>query len=364
MTSSSFDLVLLQETKLHNITPFKLASFLPASLANFVHLDAVGTSGGILTAWNNNLLRLKNSVIKDRSVSVQFECCSSNLTFWATNVYGPNAEIDRDSFFQEIIDLQPTISGPWIIAGDFNSVRSADDRNTGRVTVTETQRFNEWLHDLQVQELPLLDRNFTWSNMQSTPILTRIDRVFFNAEWNAALPNSRLHTLPRSTSDHFPLNVDASTQIPKSGLFRYENNWKFRPLFKELVHDSWTSWHNGYDMAATLNGKLKYLRNRIKTWKKTCKPVKVYLDCCKFTLNFLDWLKENRPLSTLEFFFRGMVKEKLQFYVHSYAVAARQRGKINWCVLGDEDTRFYHSRASDRLRSNQIKVIHANDIYY
>ena len=39
-------------------------------------------------------------------------------------------------------------------------------------------------------------------------------------------------------------------------------------------------------------------------------------------------------------------------------VAARQRDKLNWCLLGNEDTRFYHKRASARLRANQIKVIH------
>lgn len=52
-----------------------------------------------------------------------------------------------------------------------------------------------------------------------------------------------------------------------------------------------------------------------------------------------------------------MVKQKIEDLVHFIAVAARQRGKINWCVLGDEDTRFYHARASARCRNNQIKVI-------
>ncbi|PNT74395.1 hypothetical protein BRADI_1g14005v3, partial [Brachypodium distachyon] len=192
------------ETKLNNISPFKLASFLPPSVMSFVHLDAMGASGGILTAWNNNKFHLKQS-LWDRSVSAQFDCCASSLTFWVTNVYEPNSEADRDNFFQELFDLQQIVTGPWIIAGDFNTVRSADDRNSGRVTTTETLRFNNWLHDMQVQELPLLDRNYTWSNMQSTPILTRIDRVFFNTDWDLALPNSTLHSLPRCTSDHFPL---------------------------------------------------------------------------------------------------------------------------------------------------------------
>jgi hypothetical protein len=33
---------------------------------------------------------------------------------------------------------------------------------------------------------------------------------------------------------------------------------------------------------------------------------------------------------------------------------------IHWCVLGDEDSSFYHSRASARLRSNQIKMVESD----
>jgi hypothetical protein len=36
---------------------------------------------------------------------------------------------------------------------------------------------------------------------------------------------------------------------------------------------------------------------------------------------------------------------------------ARQIGKVTWCVLGDDDTRFFHSHTSARLKSNKIKVI-------
>lgn len=323
-----------------------------------MHLDASGASGGILTAWNNDRFHLNQSVFKDRSVSVLLECCTSNTSFWITNIYVPNFESDRDAFVQDLFDIHSNCSGPWAIAGDFNTVRSADDRNSGQASVLETQRFNNWLRDMQVQELPILDRNFTWSNMQSHPILTRIDTFFFNSNWDLAFPNSTLHSMHRCTSDHFPLKIEASTQIPKSCLFRYENNWNFSPFFRNPVHDSWTNWFGGTDMAAILNYKLKNLRKEIKIWKKNCRPINAYIDCCKFTLSFLDWLEEGRPLSFLEFFFRGMVKEKLQFFVHASALAAWQRGKIIWCVLGDEDTRFYHSRASARLRGNKIKVIH------
>jgi hypothetical protein len=39
--------------------------------------------------------------------------------------------------------------------------------------------FNETISDLL--EIPVLDREYTWSNMQNPPILNKLDRVLINA---------------------------------------------------------------------------------------------------------------------------------------------------------------------------------------
>jgi hypothetical protein len=73
--------------------------------------------------------------------------------------------------------------------------------------------FNNMIWDLSLQEIPLLDHVFTWSNMQNPPILSKLDRILINADWNDSLPNSVASTLPRTTSDHFPLKIEVSTNI-------------------------------------------------------------------------------------------------------------------------------------------------------
>jgi hypothetical protein len=75
------------------------------------------------------------------------------------------------------------------MAGDFNSVRSPLERSTLNMTPNE-DIFNEMVWDFSLQEIPLLDRVFTWTNMQNPPILSKLDRVLINAEWNNSLPNS------------------------------------------------------------------------------------------------------------------------------------------------------------------------------
>lgn len=193
--------------------------------------------------------------------------------------------------------------------------------------------------------------------MQTPPTLCKLDRMIINEQWDRIFPNSTLLSLPRLTSDHIPIQLQLSSDIPKPSTFRYENNWKFQQQFKVIVQGTWDSVQPTINAAATIVQKLKALRKEIKIWKKNLKPEKVQLQCAKKTLDLMDWMVEQRTLSELEVTFRNLVKDRINTLVHSIATAARQRGKITWCVLGDEDTDFYHARASARMRKNQIRVI-------
>jgi hypothetical protein len=57
--------------------------------------------------------------------------------FWVSNIYGPNLDEDRPAFFQEIIEAANQINGPWLLAGDFNSIRSPHERSTLHMGLNE-----------------------------------------------------------------------------------------------------------------------------------------------------------------------------------------------------------------------------------
>jgi hypothetical protein len=120
------------------------------------------------------------------------------------------------------------------MAGDFNSVCNPQERSIVNMLSNE-HLFNDFIWDLTLQEIPLLDRFFTWSNMQNLPILSKLDRVLLNPQWGSVLPNTVVSTLPRITSDHYLLKVEISTNIPRPQIFRYCNNWNLKPGFKDLV---------------------------------------------------------------------------------------------------------------------------------
>jgi hypothetical protein len=53
-----------------------------------------------------------------------------------------------------------------MFVGDFNFYRSFQDRNRDGSNMQDIMVFNEIISNLSLQEIPLKERSFTWSNMQ------------------------------------------------------------------------------------------------------------------------------------------------------------------------------------------------------
>jgi hypothetical protein len=65
----------------------------------------------------------------------------------------------------------------WVIAGDFDLIKNPSNSFKLGGDLTEINLFNEIIFDLGLVEICFSGRNFTWSNMQSNP-LVKLDWVF------------------------------------------------------------------------------------------------------------------------------------------------------------------------------------------
>ncbi|CAM0881391.1 unnamed protein product [Alopecurus aequalis] len=323
----------LQETKLASVTPPpKLRSFLPPYLSEHAAVDASGSRGGVLTAWDPRVLALTTTTRNTYSISTSFQSTTSDTTFMITNVYAPSDHTFTDEFVAEMTSLLPLVSGPWIILGDFNLLRRPSDKNNANFNHSLAAKFNAMIHAMGLFELPLLDRLYTWTNSQTVPVLARLDRALFNHDWNAAFPDSALTTLPRPTSDHFPLLVTASTRIPCSSIFRFENSWLLDSSFLPATIDQWTRPVFRRNAAADLTAKAKRFRFAAKVWKREHRFSPFRENNCKFILSLFDFFEESRSLK-----FRA-IRE------------------------GDENSKFFHTRASQRFRRNAVRVLDVDGV--
>ena len=85
--------------------------------------------------------------------------------------------------------------------GDFNEVLSAEERKGGLICHSSVEDFSALIHDLNVIDVPLIGRKYTWVRGKSC---SRLDRMLVEHAWLEQFPNLKLWTVERSMSDHCP----------------------------------------------------------------------------------------------------------------------------------------------------------------
>jgi hypothetical protein len=82
------------------------------------------------------------------------------------------------AFLQELHDIRDLHIGPWLVVGDFNLIVDPANKSRGCLHRSMMARFRRALSSLELKELYLNGRMFTWSNERELPMLQKLDRVF------------------------------------------------------------------------------------------------------------------------------------------------------------------------------------------
>ena len=112
-----------------------------------------------------------------------------------------------------------------MILGNFNYIRGPDNRNRPSGDPNNMMLFNRIIINLDLVEIPLKGRSFTWSNKQDLPLLEKLDWVFTSSDWTFAHPSTMAIPLAKISSDAVPIKVQIDSNIPKSTIFRFEEFW-------------------------------------------------------------------------------------------------------------------------------------------
>jgi hypothetical protein len=62
-----------------------------------------------------------------------------------------------------------------MLVGDFNLIKDPQDRSRPGGDTTNMMNFISAIQALDLEEIPLKGRSFTWSNMQNEPLLEKQD---------------------------------------------------------------------------------------------------------------------------------------------------------------------------------------------
>ena len=141
--------------------------------------------------------------------------------FLIANVYAPCDTTAKQELWARSSHFIINIGDANVcVCGDFNSVRSADERRGRNVVFqqVDADNFNNFIDVSFLLDLPICGRLFTWYRGDGIS-MSRLDRFLVSAKWIESWPNSTQVAHQQGLSDHVPLVLSVD-----------DLNWGSRPL--------------------------------------------------------------------------------------------------------------------------------------
>ena len=356
------EIICFQETKMEQIGRAVIRSLWANRFADWAYQESEGASGGILIMWDRRVVEVLNCVKGQYSISCRFKNTQDQAEWAFSGVYGPNIDADRGLLWEELAGVNSWWGVPWCIGGDFNVIKFPSEKlGVGRHTGA-MQNFSEFIFELGLVDLPLLEGQFTWSNNQDPQAKSRIDRFLVSNDWEEKFSHLSQRALPRFVSDHCPIILECGNFKRGKSYFKFENMW----LHHQDFVGNMRTWWGGYDFQGSpsdiLASKLKALKEDIKKWNKEC-----FGDVRIKKLDLMHELqrieeKENQGLLTEEEkSYRLSTQAELEKTLLLDEVLWRQKSRVQWLKEGDKNTKFFQRTANAHRRNNYIESMQCGE---
>lgn len=215
---------------------------------------------------------------------------NSGLVQWhMTAVYGPQDDNSKLFFLAELRWMRQVVSDKWLIIGDFNLILQAADKNNNKFN----RRYV--VQDLELKELNLHRRKYTWSNDRTH---TRIDRAFCSVGWDLMMPSVFLQALSSNVSDHCPLLIVGNEAVRRFTGFRFEAYWPKLQGYQNTVSAAWSRNLTLLNPFLRLHTKLQRTSKALRLWARNLLGKnKILIQAASKLIGILDVVQEYRLLS-------------------------------------------------------------------
>ncbi|XP_076924162.1 uncharacterized protein LOC143586507 [Bidens hawaiensis] len=257
----------VQETQKVAVSRNHMGKFWGNNEFEWAVVDAIGRSGGLVSMWNPALFSVthvttnRNFILTVGNIKgVESLCC-------IVNVYAPNDLGLRRNLWNSLVDLKSNFDGLWIFLGDFNDVRSPDERFNSVFDPNSALAFNNFISRADLEEYSMGGgRRFTYMSEDGEK-LSKLDRVLVNESFLNSWPDATLKALPRLHSDHCPLILITSAIHFGVAPFRFFNSWLGNNNLDEVVASVFSEGVGGAGPDKALSCILKRLKEKIKEWR-------------------------------------------------------------------------------------------------
>ncbi|XP_022042270.1 uncharacterized protein LOC110944934 [Helianthus annuus] len=353
----------IQETKLSDSTSFMFSKFWGRSAFNYEVVESHGRSGGLACLWCPSMFRCVNSIKHMNFIVVSGIMVHTGTRINMLNIYAPNEAGGRRSLWLELLAIRNSIQGLWILMGDFNEVRNESERMNSEFFESNAEAFNHFILSAGLVEYNMGGGRFTYISDNGDK-LSKLDRYLVCLGVMERWPSASVLALERVASDHRPIILSMIQSDFGHIPFRFFNSWFDLPGFKEYVQQvsSIYRFTGPEDLALAI--KLRWLKNKIKTWLKAEKTRREGLfGEKKRRLVALENEAENRRLEENELEERIDCRNFLAEFDRIKNMDIRQKSRARWALEGDENSTFFHQIINSNISTNRINGLMVDNIW-
>nr|GEV14604.1 RNA-directed DNA polymerase, eukaryota [Tanacetum cinerariifolium] len=327
--------VAIQETKIGIMDLFSVKELWGNLAFDYAFSPFVGSSGGILCAWDPSVFVKDNSMVSDSFVAVYGTWIPSTTKLLVITTYASQNLSERRLLWEYLHHLLDSWDGESILLGDFNEVRFEHERYGSVFNPNGANVFNNFIASSSLVDLPIDGYSFTWSH-KSASKMSNLARFLISDGLLAYFPSLSVTCLDKHLSDHRPI------------LLREIN----------VDYDSWKS-SVGSDSNSIIKLKKKLqVLNLVKMWLAD--------DDQKLLANkgsIQNWLIELDKSFDQGKCTDDLIRERsnlfkdLQDLNHASSLDLIQKAKIRWAVEGDENLKYFHGIINKKCSQLVIRGI-------
>ncbi|GKV52388.1 hypothetical protein SLEP1_g58974 [Rubroshorea leprosula] len=199
--------------------------------------------GRLVRVEKPNLLFLQETKLEgveegDGYVGIKGQWGVKKEVCFFVNIYAPNERKKKVALWDELRQRIVEEGGRWMLAGDFNAVRSMDERRGKTGESADMKDFDLFIETVGLVDSKLINRKFTWYRLDGTA-MRRLDRILMTVEMSSMGGEWVQQGLKRNILDHCAIVLKTRTADwgPKS--FRVLDAWQHHLEFRKVVEDKW-----------------------------------------------------------------------------------------------------------------------------
>lgn len=242
LCSNKVSLVAFLETKIKRQNSDVVANRIAASWKWFYNYDHAH-NGRIWIAWDDRKWDVTVISYAAQYVHLLVRSITDQSSFLYTYIYAYNNAGQREELWDALETMGASITSPWILLGDWNTVLNQEERiNDAGPVGSDTRELQRIMSTLSLTNILYNGSYYTWCNNQEGEdrIYSKLDRAVGNSEWISSFPQSWANFISTGSSDHSPCLIKVNDVVWEGQKpFRFCGMWKTNPKYQAIVREAW-----------------------------------------------------------------------------------------------------------------------------